>query len=148
MRPFIELTAGTRYSCRQLWCHTSDAAAAINNGVYNVIKYALLAFAVLLAAPTAQAATVDAATITKSIEQTAGDPVKVKAYCDMSKKMTEVGDDDKKAEAAGPEIDGYFKTIGPEFEAAWNAGQEAGEDTPEGKAFDAAMTKLDAACPK
>jgi hypothetical protein len=64
----------------------------------------------------------------------------------MAAKFEEVGDDEKKAEAAGEAIDGYFQTLGPDFEAAWDAGQNADESSPEGKAFDAAMTKLDATC--
>ena len=102
--------------------------------------------AACLLSPSAYAAGPDAATITKSIDATAADPAKSKTFCDMSKKMAEVGDDDKKAEAAGNEIDGYFKTLGTDFEAAWNAGQEAKEDSAEGKAFDEAMSKLDAKC--
>jgi predicted porin len=112
-----------------------------------VKKIPLIALAICCAASAAvAAAAVDAATITKSIDAAAADATKVKAYCDMSKKMEEVGDDDKKAEAAGAEMDGYFKAIGPEFEAAWNAGQEAKQDSAEGKAFDEAMGKLDAKC--
>jgi hypothetical protein len=112
-----------------------------------VKKIAIFTLVFCFAAPGAfAAAAVDAATITKSIDAAAGDAAKVKAYCDMSKKMEEVGDDDKKAEAAGTEVDGYFKALGPEFEAAWNAGQEAKEDAAEGKAFDEAMGKLDAKC--
>jgi hypothetical protein len=111
-----------------------------------VKKISLIALAVCLAAPSAHAATVDAATITKSIEQASSDPAKVKAYCDLSKKMKEIGEDDKKAEAAGNEIDGYFKALGADFEAAWNAGQDVDEKSAEGKAFDEAMTKFDAKC--
>lgn len=98
------------------------------------------------AAAQAQAAGVDAAGITKAIDSAAGDTTKVKAYCDMAKKFEEVGDDEKKAEAAGDEIDGYFKALGPEFEAAWTSGQDADENSAEGKAFDEAMGKLDAKC--
>ncbi len=54
----------------------------------------------------------------------------MKAYCAMSKKMDEVGDDEKKAEAAGDEIDGYFKTLGEDFENAWDSGQDAKDGSP------------------
>jgi hypothetical protein len=106
----------------------------------------LFVIAASMLASSAYAAGPDAAAITKSIDATAADPAKSKTFCDMSKKMADVGDDDKKAEAAGDEIDGYFKTLGTDFEAAWNAGQEAKEDSAEGKAFDEAMSKLDAKC--
>ena len=93
-----------------------------------------------------QAATVDAATITKSIDAATADPVKAKAYCDLAAKFDEIGDDEKKAEAASEQIDGYFQVLGADFEAAWDAGQNATEESSEGKAFDDAMTKLDATC--
>jgi hypothetical protein len=113
----------------------------------SIMKIRLVSvLAICLLSQSAHAAGPDAATITKSIDAATADPVKTKAYCDMSKKMTDVGDDEKKAEAAGAEMDGYFKALGAEFEAAWNAGQEAKEDTVEGKAFDEAMSKLDAQC--
>jgi hypothetical protein len=111
-----------------------------------VIRSIFSALALALVISPAYAAGPDAATITKSIEAVAADPVKAKAYCDMAAKFEEIGDDEKKAEAAGDEIDGYFKTLGPEFEAAWDAGQNAEENSAEGKAFDEAMAKLDASC--
>ena len=64
----------------------------------------------------------------------------------MSKKMDEVGDDQKKAEAAGDEIDGYFKTLGEGFQDAWDAGQDAADGSPEANAMDEAMNALDAKC--
>ena len=97
-------------------------------------------------AASASAATVDAAAIAKALDGVAADSAKLKVYCAMSKKFAEIGDDEKKAEAAGEEIDGYFKTLGPDFEAAWDAGQNSEENTPDGKAFDEGMTKLEAAC--
>lgn len=111
-----------------------------------MIKRALFVVACCLAVSPVQAAEVDAATITKSIDAAAADPAKTKAYCDLAAKFDEVGDDEKKAEAAGDQIDGYFKVLGPEFESAWDAGQNASEDSAEGKAFDDAMSKLDAKC--
>lgn len=117
--------------------------------------YAALVAALLLA-PVAHAADQDAkeapapkmsaADIKKNLEAAASDPAKVKAYCAMSKKMDEVGDDEKKAEAASDEIDGYFKTLGEGFENAWDAGQDAADGTPEANAMDAAMTTLDGKC--
>ncbi len=101
-------------------------------------------------APPADAApatpAVSAETIASTIEATAGDAAKVKAYCAMAAKINEIGDDEKKAEEAGDEIDGYFKELGPDFEAAWNSGQDAAPDSAEAKAFEEAMTKLDDKC--
>lgn len=94
----------------------------------------------------AKEAKMSAADIKSSLEAAAADPAKVKAYCAMAKKMDEVGDDDKKAQAAGDEIDGYFKVLGEDFENAWDAGQEASDDSAEAKAMDDAMTLLDGKC--
>ena len=118
----------------------------MNQEISIVMKRALFAVACCLAVSPVQAADVDAAAITKSIEAAVADPMKAKAYCDLAAKFEEVGDDEKKAETAGAAIDGYFETLGKDFEAAWDAGQNAEESSPEGKAFDAAMTKLDATC--
>ena len=113
-----------------------------------MIKYLTLAAVCCFASFAASAADAKPETITASIGQAASDPVKIKAYCDMAKKMDEIGNDNKKAETAGDEIDGYFKTLGKEFETAWNTGQDAADGTPEAKAYDGAMTALDAKCPK
>jgi len=117
--------------------------------------YAALVTALLFAplAPVAHAADDDqeppkmsAPDIKKNLEAAISDPAKVKAYCAMSKKMDEVGDDEKKAEAASDEIDGYFKTLGEDFENAWDSGQDAADGSPEANAMDEAVSKLDAKC--
>ena len=109
--------------------------------------YALL-LGCCLFIPAAHAAGFSADQITKAIDAVAADAEKAKAYCDMSKKMDEIGDDEKKAEAAGDQIDGYFKTLGQDFESAWDSGEDAADGTPEAKAFEAAMSKLDEKCGK
>ena len=96
----------------------------------------------------AHAAELTADAITKAIEDVSSDANKLQAYCAMAAKMDEIGDDDKAAEAAGDEIDGYFKTLGADFEAAWSGAQEAPEDSPQAKAFEDAMTKLEEKCQK
>jgi hypothetical protein len=105
---------------------------------------------VFLFAPVVHAADqlpkMSAADIKKNLTAAASDPAKVTAYCAMSKKMDEVGDDEKKAEAAGDEIDGYFKTLGDDFENAWDAGQGAADGSPEATAMDEASSTLDAKC--
>ncbi|MET0407467.1 MAG: hypothetical protein ABW006_03775 [Hyphomicrobium sp.] len=109
--------------------------------------------AALLFAPAAYAADdqkeppkLGAADIKKNLDAAASDPAKVKAYCAMAKKMDEIGDDEKKAEAAGDEIDGYFKTLGDDFENAWDSGQDAADGSPEAKAMDEGVSALDAKC--
>ena len=94
----------------------------------------------------APAPKISAADIKGNLDAVAADADKIKAYCAMSKKMDEVGDDEKKAEAAGDEIDGYFKTLGDGFMTAWDAGQDAADGTPEAKAMDEGLSMLDAKC--
>lgn len=109
-------------------------------------KFYMILLSCLLFAPAAHAAAMSAADIKKNLEAAASDPAKVTAYCAMSKKMDEVGDDQKKAEAAGDEIDGYFKTLGDGFQSAWDAGQDSADGSPEAAAMDEAMNTLDAKC--
>jgi len=82
----------------------------------------------------------------KTFSAVENDPAKLQAYCEMGKTMEEVGDDEAKLKAADSKIDGYFKTLGPDFEAAWNAGENLKEDSPEAKALSDSLDKLDAKC--
>lgn len=117
-----------------------------NSETLIVMKRVLFFVGCCLAVTPAQAAEVNAAAITKAVEAAAADPVKAKAYCELAAKFDEIADDEKKGEAASEQIDGYFQVLGADFEAAWDTGQNTTEDSAEGKAFDAAMTKLDATC--
>ncbi|MBX9683343.1 MAG: hypothetical protein K2X41_06095 [Hyphomicrobium sp.] len=82
----------------------------------------------------------------KTFDEVAANPDKRAAYCAMIKKMEEVGEDEKKAEAANAEMEGYFKTLGTEFEDAWSAGEGLKDGSPDLEVLDAAMTKLDESC--
>ena len=82
----------------------------------------------------------------KTFSAVESDPAKIQAYCEMGKTMEEVGDDEKKLEAADGKIDGYFKVLGPDFETAWNSGENLKEDSAEAKALSDALDKLDAKC--
>lgn len=113
------------------------------------MKFSAALVTALLFASGAQAADekkISADDIKNILSETASDANKVKAYCAMSKKMDEVGDDEKKAEAAGDEIDGYFKALGDDFMNAWDAGQDAADGSPEAKAMDESMAALDEKC--
>lgn len=102
----------------------------------------------LMAAGGAMAATPKIDAAVKTFEGVASNPDKLAAYCAMSKKMAEIGEDEKKAEAAAEEMNGYFDKLGPEFEEAWGAGDELPEKSPDVEVLSASLTKLDAACPK
>lgn len=82
----------------------------------------------------------------KTFEAVGTDATKLKAFCDMSKTMEEVGDDEKKAEAADAKIQGFMTTLGPDFQSAWSAGETLKDDSPDLKTLDDALDKLAAKC--
>ncbi|PPC87624.1 MAG: hypothetical protein CTY31_01655 [Hyphomicrobium sp.] len=100
----------------------------------------------LIAVPAAHAADAKVEAAVKTFEQISGDAEKLKAYCAMSKKMEEVGEDEKKADAANDEINGYLDALGPDFEAAWSAGDELKEGSPDIETLDNALGALDEKC--
>ncbi|MFN0217408.1 MAG: hypothetical protein ACKVP4_01195 [Hyphomicrobium sp.] len=89
---------------------------------------------------------VDAAV--KTFDAIGAAPDKLEAYCAMSKKMSEIGDDEKKAEAASAEMNGYYDKLGADFEEAFAAGDELPENSPDLEILSQSLTKLDEACPK
>ena len=82
----------------------------------------------------------------KVFEATSNDAAKMKTYCTMNKLMSDVGEDEKKAEAAEAQFNGFLKELGPDFETAWNAGEGLDPESAEGKAINAALDKLDTKC--
>ncbi len=46
-----------------------------------------------------------------------------------------------------PEDIALMKQIGPDFESAWNAGEDVDDDTPDGKVFVSAIDELADKCP-
>lgn len=109
-------------------------------------RYVFAALLTCLAAGTVAAADPKVEQAVKTFEAVGNDATKLKAFCDMSKTMEEVGDDEKKAEAADAKIDGYMKTLGPDFESAWSAGDNLKDDSPDLKTLDDALDKLQAKC--
>lgn len=101
----------------------------------------------LLAAPALAADTKVDAAVT-AFEQVGADAAKLKAYCAMSKLMNETGDDENKAQAAEPQVDAYMKELGPELEAALNAGEALDEKSPDYQKYDEAISKLEEKCPE
>jgi hypothetical protein len=84
----------------------------------------------------------------KVFEATSNDAAKMKTYCTMNKLMADVGDDEKKAEAAEAQFNGFLKELGPEFETAWTSGEGLDPESADGKAINDALDKLDGKCPK
>ena len=80
----------------------------------------------------------------KVFKQTEADAGKVKTYCEMTKTMEAAGD--KEDAATDAKIDDYLKQLGPDFTTAWNAGQDMEENSPDAKAFGAALDELGSKC--
>lgn len=101
----------------------------------------------LLASP-AFAASEGVEKAVKAFEQVGGDSAKLKTYCEMSKMMssTEDEEDESKAQELDTKMQGYMKQLGSEFESAFEVGADLDPDSEDGKAYDAALDKLDAKC--
>ena len=85
----------------------------------------------------------------KTFEQVAGDPAKLKTYCEMSKVMSSAESaDDSKNDALDKQMDGFMKQLGSEFETAFEAGADLEPESADGKSYDAALDALDGKCPK
>lgn len=89
-------------------------------------------------------ASVDAAV--KVFNDVQNNPEKLKTFCAMVKVMDDAGDDEKKAEAADKEVDGYLKQLGSDFETAWNSGADLPEDSPDAKKLDDSLDALQSKC--
>lgn len=92
---------------------------------------------------------VDAAV--KAFSAVEADKAKLDTYCKMSKSMSAGGSgelSEQQEESMGKEMEGYMKQLGSEFEAAWEAGGDLEPESEDGKAYDAALEKLDAKCPQ
>jgi len=103
----------------------------------------------LLASP-ANAASANIESAIKAFDQVGADAAKLKTYCEMAKVMSTAGDDvdDAKSEALDKQMQGFMKQLGSDFETAYEAGADLDPESEDGKAYDAALDKLDAACPK
>lgn len=109
---------------------------------------ATLAFAALIAGPALAAdPKVDAAVA--AFAAVANDPAKVKIYCEMSKAMNSMGDDEKD-EAKAAELDkklgDYMAQLGADFQKAWDTGADVDPESGDGQAMSAALDKLEAKC--
>jgi hypothetical protein len=100
---------------------------------------------VCLGAYSAMAASPKVEAAVKTFKAVAADPAKLKLYCAMNTALENAAE--KKDKAAAAKIPQLIKQIGPEFEAAWNAGEDVDDDTPDGKVFVSALDELTDKCP-
>lgn len=113
----------------------------------NKVMVALLACGLFVSAAHAANDKVNAAV--KTFESVASDEAKLKTYCEMNKLMNSAGDDkgdSAKDDALDKQIQEFMTKLGPEFETAFEAGADLDPDSDDGKAYDAALDKLDAKC--
>lgn len=114
------------------------------------MKRILAAAAVCCLAAPAFALDAKVESAVKAFAAVENDSKKLDTYCKMSKAMSAGGGEltEAQEEAMGKEMEGYMKALGSEFEAAWNAGGDLAPESEDGKAYDAALEKLDAKCPQ
>jgi hypothetical protein len=105
--------------------------------VVSVAAICLGAFGAWAASPKIEAAV-------KTFKAVAADPAKLKAFCAMNDALDAAAE--KKDKAAAARIPGLIKGLGPEFESAWNAGEDVDDDSPDGKVFVSALDELADKC--
>ena len=102
---------------------------------------AFLAWPATAASPEVEAAI-------KAFGAVAGDPTKLRTYCDMSKAMAASGDENDEAmiDALDKKMQSFMEELGPDFEKALETGAELDPDSTDGDAFDTALDNLDNKC--
>ena len=106
--------------------------------VISVAAMCLGACAAMAASPKIEAAV-------KTFRAVAADPAKLKIFCAMNAALEAAAE--KKDKAAAVADHAIMKQLGPEFESAWNAGEDVDDDSPDGKVFVSALDELTDKCP-
>ena len=92
-------------------------------------------------APAADATTESALREFKAV---GADPARLKIFCEMSKALDAV--DEREDAAAEAAIEGCLKALRPEFQKAWDVGEDIDETSPDGKALTDAIDELAGEC--
>jgi hypothetical protein len=101
-----------------------------------------LAFCLLGAPAFAASPKIDAAV--KTFQAVGGNAATLKTFCDMTKAMDAAGE--KSTPENDAKIEGYMKQLGVDFETAWNAVEGLDDNSPDGKAYNAALDDLAGKC--
>jgi hypothetical protein len=105
--------------------------------------------AIAFGASMAPAASPEVDKAIKTIQAVASDPAKMKLFCTLDGAI-ETADGQTDATKADPavekQIEDLLAQLGPEFEAAWDVGDELDEKSPDGVEFAAALEALAAKC--
>jgi L-alanine-DL-glutamate epimerase-like enolase superfamily enzyme len=80
----------------------------------------------------------------KTLEAVGADAAKLKQFCHLNKLFDNVRE--KEDAALEKQIEDAFEALGADFAAAWDVGDNADENTPEGKKFFDALSALTGKC--
>ena len=80
----------------------------------------------------------------KEFRAVGSDPARLKIFCEMSKALDAV--DEREDAAAAAAIESSLKALGPEFQKAWDFGEDIDENSPGGRAMTAAIDELAGEC--
>jgi hypothetical protein len=80
----------------------------------------------------------------KTFEAMGADPGKLKQFCALNKLLEDLGE--KEDPAAEQQIEAAVEKLGPEFTAAWEAGEKVDESSADGKKFYDAVSALADKC--
>jgi hypothetical protein len=127
MRP-AAVTRRAAFRRKHIMKRVVVAAAAVCLGVCSV----------LAASPKIEAAL-------KTFKAVAADPGKLKTFCEMDSAMEAASE--KGDKAAGAKVEALMKQLGPDFLAAWNAGNDIDEKSADGKAYAKGIDTLIEKCP-
>ena len=81
----------------------------------------------------------------KTIQGVAADPAKMKLFCALDAAADAT--DEKEDPAVAKQIEGILTQLGADFSAAWDAGDDLDDKSPDGVEFAAAVEALAAKCP-
>jgi hypothetical protein len=111
------------------------------------MKRILLACAaVAIGASALTAASPEVEKAIKSLQAVGADAGKLKLFCGLNTLLETAGE--KEDPAVQKQIDDTIAQIGPDFAAAWDAGDQLEEESPDGKEFFAAVDALAQKCTK
>jgi hypothetical protein len=100
--------------------------------------------AVVIAAGALPAASPAVDLAVKTITSVSSDPAKLKIFCSLNKLLQDAGD--KEDPAIQKQVDDLVAQLGPDFNDAWDIGDELDENTPDGKEFFGAVDALAEKC--
>jgi hypothetical protein len=110
----------------------------MKRAVVAAVTACLGVYSVMAASPKIEAAL-------KTFKAVAANPGKLKTFCEMDSAMEAASE--KKDKAAGAKVEALMKQLGPEFEAAWMAGNDLDEKSADAKAYGKGIDALIEKCP-